>query len=169
MIITKPHSKDETIEGIFRGHWFQAIVEDEPSPFGIRDGRVTELFLSENAEKPLELDSSLSPYHWKDGQIHSSLIRMFKEEVVVEDLVLELEKLPLLTSIPETPDIQKMVKNYINRSPFSGLYKEGCCCWGDRIMECQKVINTDISMCRAGYKHKSQLDGVTIKPYPPRR
>jgi len=166
MIITIQHQKDGRIEGIFHGHWFSAIVHDEPSMFGIRDSRVEMLFIGKNAHTCPKLIPSTAGYYYHSGL---NIVALKDYDGITVSLLSELENLPLLSVIPETPDIMKMVKIYINRSAFGGLYKEGCCCWGDGIMECQKVINVDVSMCRAGYKHKSRLDGITIKPYPPER
>jgi len=166
MIITKSHSKDGVIEGNHHGHWFRAVVHDENSMFGINNSRISELYLSHSAARRDSLNPDYAIFYFAGGQTITSLPEF---AYWVQELILELNNLPFLFSVPETPDIAKMVKSYINHSAFGGLYKDGCCCWGDGIMECQKVINVDVSMCRAGYKHKSRLDGVTIKPYPPER
>ena len=166
MIITIQHQKDGRIEGIFRGHWFSAVVYDEPSMFGINASRVDMLFIGKDAHSCSKLVPSTAGYYH-----HSGLLVVFLKDYkgIVLALLSELDSLPLLSTTPETPDIAKIVKDYIDHSVFGGLYKDGCCCWGDGIMECQRIINVDVSMCHAGYRHKSRLDGITIKPYPPER
>ena len=166
MIITIQHQKDGRIEGIFRGHWFSAIVNDKPSIFAIDGSRVDMLFIGRDAHTSSKLVPSTAGYYYHSGL---QIVSLGDYRGISQALIDGLNDLPLLSVVPETPDITKMVKKYIDRSPFGGLYKDGCCCWGDGIMECQRIINVDISMCRAGYKHKSRLDGITIKPYPPER
>ena len=166
MIVTKPYSEDKTIEGIFRGHWFSAEVEDSPSLFGIEGSRVTHLMISKDVRRPEILNGKSLGYCYTENMC---VISDHNFIGIMAALMSKLINLPPLKRVPPTPNISQMVKSYINHSAFGGLYKDGCCCWGDGIMECQKVINVDVSMCRAGYKHKSRLDGVTIKPYPPEK
>jgi len=166
MIITIQHQKDGRIEGMFHGYWFSAVVHDEPTMFGIEGSRVDMLFIGKDAHSCSKLVPSTAGYYYHSGLLIVSLVDY---KTISHALISELNNLPLLSAVPETPDIAKMVKAYIDRSAFGGLYKEGCCCWGDGIMDCQKIINVDVSMCRAGYKHKSRLDGITIKPYPPEK
>jgi len=166
MIITHPHDKNGIIEGIYHGHWFHAVLNDEPSLFGVDGGRVSELIISQSAAVPTIATDQFCGYVFMNSR---TLVFDAVYQGIKATLTRELESLPKVHSIPPTPDITKMVKSYINNSAFGGLYKEGCCCWGDGILECQKIIVADTSMCRAGYKHKSRLDGITIKPYPPDR
>ena len=166
MIITKRHPRDGDVEGIFRGHWFRAVVHDEPSMFGIEQSRTSMLFIAKDAHSCRKLAGPAAGYYYHSGLC---IVSLKDYDGIIRSLISELDNLPLLSAIPETPNIAKMVKDYIDHSAFGGLYKEGCCCWGDGIMECQRIINVDVSMCRAGYKHKFRLDGITIKPYPPER
>ena len=134
--------------------------------FGIEQSRTSMLFIAQDAHSRPKLVPSTAGYYYHSGLC---VVSLKDYDGIIRSLISELDYLPLLSAIPETPDIAKMVKKYIYQSAFDGLYKEGCCCWGDGIMECQRIINVDVSMCRAGYKHKSRLDGITIKPYPPER
>lgn len=46
MIILEPHDESGWITAVIEGRWLQAKVYDEPSCFGINEGRVSKLVIS---------------------------------------------------------------------------------------------------------------------------
>lgn len=164
MIITKPHSKDGGIEGIFRGHWFQAQVSDEPSLFGIEGSRTHKLTVARGPSIPEAIVPALVGYQY-DGEC---LICDEDYRGIVGALVLELDKLPILSKPKPTPTVAELAMWALKKSPFQGLYSDdGCFCYDEDLLTCKKFIACEPIDCHAGYKHKSRLDGITIKPYPP--
>lgn len=49
--ILKPHDQIGWITAIIEGHWVQAKVYDEPSTYGINDGRVSKLVIGKNDKR----------------------------------------------------------------------------------------------------------------------
>lgn len=49
MEITTPHAQTGWVTAIIEGHWVQAKVYDEPSTYGVNDGRVSKLVISKTA------------------------------------------------------------------------------------------------------------------------
>lgn len=53
MIILEPHDETGWITAVIEGRWIQAKVYDEPSCFGIYDGRVSKLVIGKtNSRNP---------------------------------------------------------------------------------------------------------------------
>lgn len=92
MKVLEAHSKTGWITAIIQDHWVQAKVYDEPSTYGVNNGRVSKIAVSKtnsrNPEKPFfeqlcfnydrGLDFDKSP------------------EGLIEKIITELESLPLL-------------------------------------------------------------------------
>lgn len=49
MQILEPHSETGWITAVIEGHWVQAKVYDEPSTYGVNNGRVSKIAISKTA------------------------------------------------------------------------------------------------------------------------
>lgn len=92
MIVLEPHDESGWITAIIGGRWVQAKVYNEPSTFGINNGRVSKLAVgktaSRDANKPFHPQMC---YHYDRG--------LDIDEAppgLVSSIVEQLEKLPLL-------------------------------------------------------------------------
>ena len=164
MIITKPYSSDKVIEGIFRGHWFHAKVDDKRSLFGIKGGRVLEILIAEGSRRPVENISD-----WR-GYVFNGTVRNPSLKKIGDELLEKLDLLPLLSKPKPTPTVAELAASALKKSPFQGFCSdEGCFCYGEDLLVCKEFMTCQALDCHAGYKHKSRLDGVTIKQYPPKK
>lgn len=51
MKIIEPHNETGWVTAIIEGHWVQAKVYDEPSSYGVNEGRVSKIAISKTANR----------------------------------------------------------------------------------------------------------------------
>lgn len=95
MIIISPHSSQTGwITAIIENHWLQAKVYDEPSEYGIYNGRVSKIAISKTASRdPKKNFFDQMCYNYDRGLDFSNI-----SEEVLKKIILQLEKLPKLYS-----------------------------------------------------------------------
>lgn len=92
MKILEPHSETGWITAIIENHWVQAKVYDEPSTYGINDGRVSKIAIAK------------TDYRDPNKPFHPQLCYNYDRGInfdhapagLVDKVVAELEKLPKL-------------------------------------------------------------------------
>ncbi len=91
MIIIKPHDYTGWITAIIQGRWVQAKVYDEPSTFGINNGRVSKLAVGKTRTR----DSSRDFFDQMCYNYDRGLDFDRSSPGLINKIVAELEKLPL--------------------------------------------------------------------------
>ena len=90
MKIIKPHTDIGWITAIIEGRWVQAKVYDEPSTFGINDGRVSKCCIGKTDQRdPCQGFFSQMDYNYDRGLDFDNL-----SPGVLDKVVAELETLP---------------------------------------------------------------------------
>lgn len=92
MIILEPHDKHGWITAIICDRWVQAKVYNEPSTFGINNGRVSKLCVGKTDERNPNKDFYDQMCYNYDRGLDFSCI----SEKLLNDIVAELEALPKL-------------------------------------------------------------------------
>lgn len=92
MQIIEPHSKYGWITAIVSGRWVCAKVYNEPSTFGIKNGRVSKLSISKTSER----DENKNFFNQMCYNYDRGLDFDEAPEGLVDSIVAQLEKLPLL-------------------------------------------------------------------------
>jgi len=92
MKILVPHDQYGWITAIIEGRWVQAKVYDEPSPFGINDGRVSKISIGKTQYR----DNTQNFFEQMCFNYDRGLDFDEAPEGLVDKIVAELEKLPKL-------------------------------------------------------------------------
>lgn len=90
MKILEQHSEHGWITAIIQGRWVQAKVYDEPSTFGINDGRVSKCCISKtNSRDKNKNFFDQMDYNYNRGEDFNNL-----SPELLEGIIEELESLP---------------------------------------------------------------------------
>lgn len=90
MVIVEPHSQTGWITAIIENHWVQAKVYDEPSTFGVNNGRVSKIAISKtNTRNPNKNFFDQMCYNYDRGLDFDRA-----PKGLVDKIVAKLEKLP---------------------------------------------------------------------------
>ena len=94
MQVIDPHSKDLWITAIINGRWVQAKVYDEPSTYGINNGRVSKCVIGKTDTRDPSVDFfSQMDFNYDRGLDFNNL-----PDEILDGVISELEKLPKLYS-----------------------------------------------------------------------
>lgn len=96
MQVIDPHSKDLWITAIINGRWVQAKVYDEPSTYGINNGRVSKCFIGKTDTRDPNPNAdffSQMDFSYDRGLDFNNL-----PDEILDSIISELEKLPKLYS-----------------------------------------------------------------------
>jgi len=93
MTILEPHSASGWITAFICGHWVQAKVYDEPSTYGVYNGRVSKITIckTENRDPTKPFHPQLD-VNYDRGTDFNNLWR--KNRKLFNEIIRELEKLP---------------------------------------------------------------------------
>lgn len=95
MQIIEPHSEDGWITAVIDGRWVQAKVYDEPSTFGINNGRVSKCAIGKTSTRDPNKDFfEQMDFHYDGGYLDFDNL----PNGVLDSILAELEALPKVCS-----------------------------------------------------------------------